>query len=88
MFFDFGHADYSIPLGIAMVHRAGQLIVRASMRIPMLICGLTTLVFPLYVVPRLGTRNRGNFRTAHCNLPLPVLYTRIARPYAITLLLG
>ncbi|HET7033506.1 MAG TPA: hypothetical protein VFJ48_10310, partial [Casimicrobiaceae bacterium] len=56
MFFDFGFADYSIPLGILDWYEAHWWgISETAMRLPMLACGLATLVvLPMYVAPRLG----------------------------------
>ena len=59
------------------------------MRGPMLVCGLATLVlFPLYVAPRLGGATAAVFAVLLAISPLLVVYSRMARPYAITLLLG
>jgi len=87
---DFGYADYSIPLGIlywAEAHAFG--LSETAMRWPMLLCGLATLVlFPLYVAPRLSRATALVFATLLAMSPLLVVYSRIARPYGITLLLG
>jgi hypothetical protein len=87
---DFGYADYSIPLGLlywAEMHGFG--LSEAAMRWPMLLCGLATLVlFPLYVAPRLSRATALVFAALLAMSPLLVVYSRIARPYAITLLLG
>ena len=90
MFRDFGHADYSIPLGLldAFVAR-GFGLTETAMRIPMLACGLAMLVaFPLYVAPRLGRPTAAIFALLLAISPLLVIYSRMARPYAITLLLA
>jgi len=90
MFLDFGWADYSIPLGILdwyVAHWFG--LSEAAMRWPMLVCGLATLVvLPLYVAPRLGRTTAAVFALLIAISPLLVVYSRMARPYAITLLFG
>ena len=89
MFVDFGHADYSIPLGLLdwLESRAFGLS-ETAMRLPMLGCGLATLVlFPFYVAPRLGRATAAVFAVLLGIAPLLVIYSRMARPYAITLLL-
>ena len=89
MFFDFGHADYSIPLGLLDALEARWLgLSETAMRAPMLACGLATIaLFPLYVVPRLGRATAAMFAVLLAISPLLVIYSRMARPYAITLLL-
>jgi hypothetical protein len=90
MLFDFGWADYSIPLGILDWYEArwfglSEIVLRA----PMLACGLATLlVLPLYVAPRVGRATAAVFAFLLAISPLLVIYSRMARPYAITLLLG
>jgi len=88
MFVDFGHADYSIPLGLLDGLEARWLgLTETMMRAPMLACGIATLVlFPLYVVPRLGRATAAIFAVLLAISPLLVIYSRMARPYAITLL--
>ena len=90
MFFDFGFADYSIPLGILDWYVAhGWGISEIAMRLPMVACGLATLVvFPLYVAPRLGPATAAVFALLVAISPLLVVFSRMARPYAITLLLA
>lgn len=90
MFLDFGHADYSIPLGLLDALEARTVgLSETAMRIPMLACGIATLVlFPLYVVPRLGRATAAVFAVLLAISPLLLVYSRMARPYAITLLLG
>ena len=52
-------------------------------------CGLLTLVvLPLYVAPRLGRATAALFALLLAVSPLLVIFSRMARPYAITLLLG
>ena len=90
MFLEFGHADYSIPLGMLdWLESRWFGLSETAMRWPMLACGLATLVmFPLYVAPRLGRATASVFALLLAISPLLDVYSRIARPYAITLLLG
>jgi len=90
MFFDFGYADYSIPLGILDWYQAQVWgVSELTLRWPMIACGLATLVvLPLYVAPRLGWPVASLFALLIAVSPLLVIFTRMARPYAITLLLG
>jgi len=88
MWLDFGHADYSIPLGLLYAlesHARG--LTETAMRWPMLACGLATLcLFPLYVAPKLGRPTAAIFALLLALSPLLFVYSRMARPYAITLL--
>ena len=60
-----------------------------AMRLPMLLSGLATLVlFPLFAARRFGYPVAALFAVLLAISPLLVLYSRMARPYAITLLLG
>ena len=90
MWLDFGHADYSIPLGLLYAVEASAFgLSETAMRWPMLACGLATLVlFPLYVAPRLGRATAAVFALLVALSPLLMIYSRMARPYAMTLLLG
>ncbi|MEO8344495.1 MAG: hypothetical protein ABI607_02270 [Betaproteobacteria bacterium] len=90
MFFDFGYADYSIPLGMLDWLEAQAFgVSELTLRWPMLVCGLATLVLlPLYVAPRLGRATAAVLTTLIALSPLLVIFSRMARPYAITLLLG
>jgi hypothetical protein len=90
MFLDLGHADYSIPLGIlAWVQARWWGLSEIALRWPMLASGLALLfVLPLYVAPRLGRATAAIFALLIAISPTLVLYSRMARPYAITLLLG
>jgi hypothetical protein len=87
---DFGYADYSIPLGILDWFEARLFgLSETAMRWPMLLCGLALLaLFPLYVAPRLSRATALVFAALLAMSPLLVVYSRIARPYGITLLLG
>ena len=90
MFLDFGFSDYSIPLGLydwTLARWFG--LSETAMRMPMLLCGLATLVLmPLYVARRFAYPTAALFAVLLAMSPLLVLYSRMARPYAITLLLG
>jgi hypothetical protein len=87
---DFGYADYSIPLGLLDWIEARTFgLSETAMRWPMLLCGLAALVlFPLYVAARLSRATTLVFAALLAMAPLLVVYSRIARPYGITLLLG
>jgi predicted membrane-bound mannosyltransferase len=88
--FDFGYADYSIPLGILDWYQAQWWgVSELTLRWPMLVRGLATLiVLPLHVAGRLGRPTAAVFALLIALSPLLVIFTRMARPYAITLLLG
>ena len=90
LFLDFGFSDYSIPLGIydwIIAQCCG--LTEAAMRVPMLLAGLATLVlFPLYIARRFSWPVAAVFATLLAISPLLVLYSRMARPYALTLLFG
>jgi hypothetical protein len=90
MFLDFGFADYSIPLGILDWYMAQWFgLSETAMRLPMLACGLATLVvLPLYVARTLPRGTVALFALLLAISPLLVIYSRMARPYAISLLLG
>ncbi len=90
MLLDFGFADYSIPLGILDWYEAQWFgLSEVAMRVPMLACGLATLVLlPLYVARRAPPATAALFALLLALSPLLVIYSRMARPYAITLLLG
>lgn len=90
LFLDFGFSDYSIPLGIYDWMLAQWLgLSETAMRLPMLLSGLATLVlFPLFAARRFGYPVAALFAVILAISPLLVLYSRMARPYAITLLLG
>ncbi len=88
LFLDFGFSDYSIPLGIydwTIAQCCG--LTETAMRLPMLGAGLATLVlFPLYVARRFSWPVAAVFAALLAISPLLVLYSRMARPYALTLL--
>jgi hypothetical protein len=89
MFLDFGYSDYSIPFGLlySMLARFGDLS-EVTLRLPALVFGIATLVvLPWLVLRRVGVATTTLFAWLLAISPLLVLYSRIARPYAITLLL-
>ena len=89
MFLDFGYSDYSIPFGLlySMLSGFGDLS-EVTLRLPALVFGIATLfVLPWLVVRRVGLATTALFAWLLAISPLLVLYARIARPYAITLLL-
>ncbi len=90
MFIDFGFSDYSIPLGIFDWYVSRWFgLSETAMRAPMLLCGLATLLlFPLYVARYFSYPAAAVFALLVAMSPLLVVYSRMARPYAITLLLG
>lgn len=87
---ELGQADYGIPLGLydwALMQTIG--LSETAMRAPMMLCGLATLVaFPHAVAPRVGRAAALAFALLLAVSPLLVAYSQIARPYAITVLLG
>lgn len=85
----FGHADYSIPLTLLYWVEAQFFgLSELGMRWPMMACGLATLVaFPLFA-RRFGLLEATTFAFLIATSPMLIAYSRTARPYAITLLLG
>lgn len=85
----FGHVDHSIPLTLLYWLEASWFgLSELGMRWPMMLCGLATLVlFPLYVWRTLGRSEAAIFALMLALSPLLIIYSRIARPYSITLLL-
>ena len=90
MLLDFGYADYGIPLGLlAWLESRAFGLSETLLRLPMLACGLATLVaFTVYAAPRFAPATVAIFAWLLATSPLLVIYSRMARPYAITLLLG
>ncbi|MEO8132969.1 MAG: glycosyltransferase family 39 protein [Betaproteobacteria bacterium] len=85
----FGVADYSIPLTLLYWLEASLFgLSETGMRWPMLVCGIATVILlPLYAWRALGPRHAVPFAFLLAISPALVLYSRIARPYAVTLLL-
>ena len=86
----FGFADYSIPLTLLYWYEAQWFgLSELGMRWPMLSAGLLILIlFPLRASDRLGWRVALLFALLLAISPMLVNYSRQARPYALTLLLG
>lgn len=86
----FGHADYSIPLAVlyrALADSVG--LNELGMRLPMVVCGVATMVAAgTWVWRRLGPPTAVLFTFFVAVSSLLVCYSRTARPYAITLLLA
>lgn len=88
--FSFGFSDHSIPLTLLYWFEAQCFgLSELGMRWPMLLAGLLTLIlFPLWVSRRHGWRVALPFALLLAVSPLLINYSRYARPYALTLLLG
>ncbi len=88
LFLTFGHADFSIPL--ALIYWLELKLFGLSemgMRWPMMFAGLLTLlIFPLYVRKFFNHHTTLIFSLLLAVSPMLVLYSRTARPYALTLL--
>ncbi|MBK7471265.1 MAG: glycosyltransferase family 39 protein [Betaproteobacteria bacterium] len=85
----FGVADYCIPLTLLYWAEAASFgLSEFGMRWPMLLSGIAALILlPVYVWRTLGPRHAIPFAFLLAISPALVLYSRIARPYAVTLLL-
>ena len=85
----FGVADYCIPLTLLYWAQAATFgLSESGMRWPMLLSGIAALILlPAYVWRTLGPRHAIPFAFLLAISPALVLYSRIARPYAVTLLL-
>jgi hypothetical protein len=90
LFLSFGYADYSIPLGMLDAWIAAHFgLGEVAMRLPIMAAGLATLlVLPWYLAPRVGATVALTHAFLLAISPLLIFYSRIARPYALTLLLG
>jgi len=90
LYFQLGHADYGIPLALydwALAQTIG--LSETAMRLPMMLCGLATIVvFPLAVARRVGRAEALAFALLLATSPLLIAYSQIARPYAISVFLG
>ncbi len=88
--FSFGQADFSIPLTLWYWLVARWLgLSELGMRLPMMLAGLATLIiFPMALRGRLNDRVLLLFALFLACSPLLISYSRMARPYAITLLLS
>lgn len=86
----FGTNDYCIPLTLLYWLEASWFgLSEFSMRWPMLLSGIAALIlFPLYIWRTLGARYAIPFAFLLAISPVLVLYSRIARPYSLTVLLA
>lgn len=86
----FGVADYSIPLTLLYWFEAKTIgLSEVGMRWPMMAASLSVLVlFPLWVQRRFGWSIAVTFALLLAISPLLINYSRNARPYGLTLLLG
>jgi len=86
---DFGHSDSSIPLTLLYFAEAhGFGLSELAMRWPMLLAGVATLaLFPWYAARHVGWAEALLFAALLAISPLLYFFSRMARPYAITLLL-
>ena len=85
----FGSADYSIPLTLLYWYVATAFgLSETLMRIPMIICGVSTLVlFSLFVYKKFSNIEALIFSFLLSFSSLLIVYSQKARPYAITLFL-
>jgi hypothetical protein len=90
LFLSFGYADYSIPLGMLDAWIGTHFgLSEVAMRLPIMAAGLVTLlIIPWYLAPRVGAAVALTHVFLLAISPLLIFYSRIARPYALTLLLG
>lgn len=84
----FGFADYSIPLTLLYWLEAQWFgLSEFGMRLPMMIAGLATVaLFPLALRKGLGDHTVIAFAFLLACSPLLIAFSRMARPYALTLL--
>jgi mannosyltransferase len=89
IFLDFGHSDHSIPLTLLYGLEARAFgLSEIAMRWPQLAAGIATLLlFPWYVARRIGRAAALVFAALLAISPLLYFFSRMARPYALTLLL-
>ena len=90
LFLTLGHADFSIPLGLLYWLELKLFgLSELGMRWPMMLAGLVTLVvFPLYVRRYFDRFTTLLFSCLLAISPMLLIYSRTARPYALTLLLS
>lgn len=89
MFFDFGYADYGIPLALAYSALGSfTSLSESTLRVPMLAAGVITLVLlPALVLRRVGLATATLFAWLLAISPLLIVYSRLARPYALVVVL-
>ena len=87
VFLDFGHSDSSIPLTLLYLAEArGFGLSELAMRWPMIVAGVATLVlFPWYAARRVGRAEGLVFAALLAISPLLFFFSRMARPYGLTL---
>jgi mannosyltransferase len=89
IFLDFGHSDSSIPLTLlyfAEAHAFG--LSELAMRWPTMLAGIATLVlFPWYLARHVGRAEALLFAALLSISPILYFFSRMARPYALTLIL-
>ena len=90
IFLDFAHSDSSIPLTLLYALESRTLgLSEIGMRLPLLLAGAATLIlFPWYVARHVGRSEALVFAALLAISPLLYLFSRTARPYALTLLLA
>jgi hypothetical protein len=90
LFLTIGQADFSIPLGLLYwLEKQWFGLSELGMRWPMMVAGLATLgVLPLYARRYVGDGVALLFAAVLAISPMLVFYSRMARPYALTLLLA
>jgi uncharacterized membrane protein len=90
LFLTIGQADFSIPLGLLYwVEKEWFGLSELGMRWPMMLAGIATLaVLPLYARRFVGDGVALLFAALLAMSPMLVFYSRMARPYALTLMLA
>jgi hypothetical protein len=90
LFLTFGHADFSIPLALLYWTELKLFgLSEFGMRWPMLFAGLFTLVvFPVYARKYFSDKVTLLFSALLVVSPMLLIYSRTARPYALTMLLS
>lgn len=85
---DFGHSDSSIPLTLLYFAEARAFgLSELAMRWPMIAAGIAMLaLFPWYVARHVGRSEALLFAALLAISPLLFFFSRMARPYALTLL--
>ena len=90
MFLTIGHADFSIPLALLYwLEKSLFGLSELGMRWPLMLAGSVTLIVaPLYVRRYLDAHTTLLFTVLLAISPVLIQYSRMARPYALTLLLS
>jgi hypothetical protein len=86
----FGHADYSIPLTLLYWLQARSFgLSELGMRLPLMLAGLATVAFfPVVLRKEFSDRMVLLFAFFLACSPMLIAFSRMARPYALTLLLS